>query len=75
MTLLFLGLPLVLNGTNRNVFLAIGLCGAVCTAFMLVVMGFQYLGAVALLRPALSAWAPLMIFVPIAVAMFDRIEH
>lgn len=75
MTLLFLGLPLVLNGTNRNVFLAIGLCGAVCTAFMLVVMGFQYLGAVALLRPALSAWAPLMIFAPIAVAMFDRIEH
>lgn len=75
MTLLFLGLPLVLNGTNRNVFVAIGLCGAVCTAFMLVSMGFQYLGAVALLRPALAAWAPLIIFTPIAVGMFDRIEY
>src|SRR6185437_11259693 len=74
MTLLFLGLPLVLSGTNRNVFVAIGLCGAVCTAFMLVVTGFQYLGAVALLRPALAAWAPLAIFIPIAVWMFDRIE-
>ncbi|HUY92185.1 MAG TPA: LptF/LptG family permease [Pirellulales bacterium] len=75
MTLLFLGLPLVLNGTNRNVFVAIGLCGAVCTAFMLVAMGFQYLGAAAMLRPALAAWAPLVIFVPIAVGMFDRIEY
>lgn len=75
MTLLFLGLPLVLNGTNRNVFVAIGLCGAVCTAFMLVSMGFQYLGAAAMLRPALAAWAPLVMFVPIAVGMFDRIEY
>ena len=75
MTLLFLGLPLVLNGTNRNVFVAIGLCGAVCTAFMLVTIGCQHLGAVALLRPALAAWAPLVVFVPIAVGMFDRIEY
>lgn len=75
MTLLFLGLPLVLNGTNRNVFVAIGLCGAVCTAFMLVSLGFQYLGAAAMLRPALAAWAPLVMFVPIAVGMFDRIEY
>ncbi len=74
MTLLFLGLPLVLNGTNRNVFLAAGMCGAVCGAFMMVVMGFQYLGAVALLRPSLAAWGPLLIFVPVAVGMFDRIE-
>lgn len=75
MTLLFLGLPLVLNGTNRNVFLAAGFCGAVCGTFMMVVMGFQYLGGEALLRPALAAWGPLMIFVPVAVAMFDRIEY
>ncbi|HVX61004.1 MAG TPA: LptF/LptG family permease [Pirellulales bacterium] len=75
MTLLFLGLPLVLNGTNRNVFLAAGFCGAVCGTFMMVVMGFQYLGGEAILRPALAAWGPLMIFVPVAVAMFDRIEY
>lgn len=74
LTLLFLGLPLVLNGTNRNVFVAAGFCGAVCGAFMMVVMGFQYLGGEALLRPALAAWGPLMIFVPVAVGMFDRIE-
>ncbi|HUY36639.1 MAG TPA: LptF/LptG family permease [Pirellulales bacterium] len=75
LTLLFLGLPLVLSGNNRNVFMAILLCGLVSTAFMMVVMGSQYLGAVALLRPALAAWVPLMVFVPIAVSMFDRIER
>ena len=75
MTLLFLGLPLVLSGNNRNVFAAIGLCGLVSLAFMVVVMGFQYLGGIALLRPALAAWVSLIVFVPIAVAMADRIER
>ncbi|HEV3342415.1 MAG TPA: LptF/LptG family permease [Pirellulales bacterium] len=75
MTLLFLGLPLVMHGTNRNVFLAIGLCGLVCTAFMVVVMASQYLGQISLIRPALAAWVPLIIFVPVAVGMYERIEH
>ena len=75
LTLLFLGLPLVLHGTNRNVFIAIGLCGVVCSAFMGVVMVSQYLGQISLIRPALAAWAPLMIFVPVAVAMYERIEY
>lgn len=75
LTLLFLGLPLVLSGTNRNVFVAIGLCGIVCTAFMMVVLGCQYLGEISLIAPALAAWAPLMVFVPVAVGLFDRIEY
>ena len=75
LTLLFLGLPLVLSGANRNIFAAIGLCGVVCTAFMMVVMGCQYLGEISLLEPALAAWAPLMVFVPVAVGLFDRIEY
>jgi lipopolysaccharide export system permease protein len=75
MTVLFLGLPLVLKGTNRNVFVAIGLCGLVCTAFMVVVQASQYLGQISLIRPALAAWAPLMIFVPLAVGMYERIEY
>lgn len=73
--LLFLGLPLVLRRDNRNVFLAIGMCGAVSTAFMVVVMGFQYLGSVYLLDPALAVWAPLMIFVPTAATMFEQIQR
>jgi lipopolysaccharide export system permease protein len=68
-TLLLLGLPLVLARGSRNVFVAMGLCGLIVTLFMLVVLGFQYLGSSSLMNPTRAAWAPLMIFVPIAVEM------
>ena len=67
LTLLFLGLPLVVSRESRNVFLAIGMCIGVVALFLLVVIGFQYLGSIYLVNPALAAWAPLMIFVPLAV--------
>jgi lipopolysaccharide export system permease protein len=68
-TLLFLGLPLVVRKETRNVFIAIGLCGAVVSAFSLIVLAFQHLGAMMIINPALAAWAPLMVFVPVAVGM------
>jgi lipopolysaccharide export system permease protein len=69
MTLLFLGLPLVVTRSNRNVFVALGLCGGVVSVFLLIVMGCQAAGRDLLIPPALSAWLPLMIFAPIAVEM------
>jgi lipopolysaccharide export system permease protein len=73
-TLLFLGLPLVLSRENRNMFLAIGICMAITAVFMIVVMAFRSLGSAGLLiNPALSAWMPLMIFVPIAAALSDEV--
>jgi lipopolysaccharide export system permease protein len=68
-SLFFLGLPLVVTRQSRNVFVAIGLCLAVVTTFMLVVIGMQYLGSIYLISPALAAWLPVMIFVPAAVGM------
>lgn len=69
-TLLFLGLPLVLRRESRNVFVAIGMCLVVVGIFLVVAIGCQYLGSQSLiLRPALAAWLPLMIFVPTAVAI------
>ncbi len=68
-TLLFLGLPLILSRSNRNVFVAIGLCLLLVVAFMSVVMGCKYLGSNYWLEPASAAWLPLMIFVPCAVAL------
>jgi lipopolysaccharide export system permease protein len=72
-TLLFLGLPLVLRRGDRNVFIAIGLASIVVAVFMLVVMASHYLGAIAIFSfsPAFAAWAPLMIFVPIAAGMSE----
>ena len=70
-TLLFLGLPLVLTRQNRNVFIAMGLCAVVVSVVSMVVIGFQYLGTVYSVTPVLAAWAPLLVFVPAAVAAAD----
>lgn len=74
-TLLFLGLPLVLRRENRNVFIAIGLCSAVTAVFSIVVIASQHLGRVYVISPALAAWLPLMLFVPLAVAMADPMRR
>ncbi|REK17981.1 MAG: YjgP/YjgQ family permease [Planctomycetota bacterium] len=74
-TLLFLGLPMVLSRSNRNVFLAIGLCLVLVVAFMLVVMACRYLGSGYWLEPSLAAWLPLMIFVPCAVALSQPLRE
>ena len=73
MTLLFLGLPLVVTRESRNVFLAMGLSMAITVAFMLTATGLQTLGEIEMFNPALAAWAPLMIFVPVAVAMGESL--
>jgi len=70
-SLLFLGLPLVLKRENRNVFVAIGLCSLVTSAFVLVAIAFQYLGSIYAISPALGAWAPLILFVPVAAALAE----
>lgn len=74
-TLLFLGLPLVVSRGNRNPFVAVGLGMGVVTAFLLVVLGCQSLGISGWLQPTLAAWLPLMIFVPLAVAMSDPLKQ
>jgi lipopolysaccharide export system permease protein len=75
LTLLFLGMPLILSRGNRNVFLAIGLCLALVTAFMLVVLACKYLGSSYWLEPATAAWLPLMIFVPCAVVLSQPLRQ
>jgi lipopolysaccharide export system permease protein len=68
-TLLMLGLPLMLSRGSRNVFLSIGICLGVATAFTLIALSCQSLGGLSVLRPSLAAWLPLMMFVPVAAAM------
>jgi lipopolysaccharide export system permease protein len=74
-TLLFLGLPLAVAQQNRNVFRAIGLCVLIAITFMLVVIFCQYLGGAYWINPALAAWLPLMIFVPVAIAMAEPLRR
>ena len=42
--------------------------------FMVVGFACQKLGSIMLIRPSLAAWLPLLIFVPVATALYDRIE-
>jgi lipopolysaccharide export system permease protein len=74
-TLLFLGLPFVVTRTNRNPFIAIGLCLAVVTVFMSVVLACQSLGSSGWLEPALAAWFPLMLFAPLAAGLSDSLRQ
>ena len=73
MVLLFLGMPFVLTGENRNVFLAIAICFVITGGFMVTGIACHWLGSVSLLTPALAAWLPLIVFVPLAVILSERI--
>ncbi len=70
-TLLFLGLPLIVGRENRNVFIAMGVCMGITTLFWLVAIGAQHLGDILLINPALAAWVPLIIFVPVAAGLAE----
>lgn len=74
-TLLFLGLPLILSRSSRNVFIAIGLCVVVVVVFYLMVLGCQAMGTSYMVSPALAAWLPLLISVPTAMAMSQPLRE
>lgn len=74
-TLLFLGMPFVLSRANRNIFVATAQCLLLVAGFFVVVLGCQTLGNTILVSPALAAWLPMLIFVPLAyVAAIRRWE-
>ncbi|MDA7977338.1 MAG: LptF/LptG family permease [Pirellulales bacterium] len=75
LTLLFLGLPLTMTRANRNVFAATGICALVVGVFTIAIFGAQYLGEAIYIPPHLAAWLPLLLFVPVAVWMFEPLRR
>ncbi len=72
-TQLLLGIPMILSNRNRNLVSMILTCVLSFAAFFGVSIGLHALGAnETLLTPAMAAWAPLMIFGPIAWAQTTR---
>ena len=64
--LLLLGLPLVMSRQDRSIFLVAGHCMLVVCGFIIVVLACQAMGTTGyLLSPAMAAWLPVFIFVPI----------
>jgi lipopolysaccharide export system permease protein len=75
LNLMFLGLPLVLSGYGRNMFINLGLSlGTSAIFYGACFLSTQFLGANGVLPPALSAWAPLIGFGTVAVARWDTIR-
>ncbi len=68
LSLVLVGLPLILGWTDRNLFVAALVGVGIAGLFSLVVVGSQLLGNYSLIRPAaLSAWLPVMVFLPLAI--------
>jgi lipopolysaccharide export system permease protein len=68
LSLVLLGIPLVLRGQTRNIFVAAGI-GIVLVGVLLgVVLVCHALGKNYLLSAALAAWLPLLLFGPLAYA-------
>ncbi len=75
MSILLIGLPLVIARGERNLFLSAGICMLVVMLMVLAVIASQSLGAARLVAPpALAAWLPLIIFVPVAATMWRLLE-
>jgi lipopolysaccharide export system permease protein len=72
--LVVMGLSLILRDPNRNVFVGVGLCLAVCALFFAAIFACRQLGEMELLTPALAAWGPVLLFGPFAISMFDAIH-
>ena len=67
MSLVLLGIPIVLTRQDRHLFWVAGASISVVALFLMVVMACQAIGSTGtFLSPFLSAWLPLLIFLPFA---------
>lgn len=67
-TLLLLGLPLVIGGIQRNVFVSAGICFGIVGLVQLTAIICYSLGASSLISSAaLAAWVPVLLYVPAAM--------
>ncbi len=76
LALLLLGLPIVVGGVERNVFITAGLCFWVVAGVQLTTSACYALGASNLIQPtALAAWMPVMMFVPLASVAIRKLKR
>ncbi|HEV3143617.1 MAG TPA: LptF/LptG family permease [Gemmataceae bacterium] len=74
MLLVVMGLSVILRDPNRHVLISSGYCLVLTAVFFTAVYGCKFLGDNDLIAPALCAWLPVLIFGPVAFAMFDAIH-
>ncbi len=75
LTLLMLGLPMIIGGVERNIFVSAGICFWIVGAFQLTTIACHALGTSSIVRPAaMAAWLPLAIFLPFAVVAMRKLK-
>jgi lipopolysaccharide export system permease protein len=76
LTLLMLGLPLVIGGIQRNVFVSAVTCFLIVGTIQLTTIACHSLGATNLIRPAaMAAWLPVAIFFPFAIVAMRKLKN
>lgn len=71
--LLFLGLPIILSKSDRNVFKAMGISAGLVIGFIALQIASNYFGTTYEV-PTLGAWLPLLMVVPVVVYLIDQIN-
>ncbi len=74
LSLLFMSLPLVLGGYGRNMFINLGFALGNSALFYGALLFTQYLGTFLIISPAMTVWAPLMVFGVIASLRWGQIR-
>lgn len=74
LTLLLLGLPLVISNPNRNIFFSAASCMLLIAILELSTAASHAAGAYRMIQPAaLSAWLPVIVFLPLSVFSFRKL--
>jgi lipopolysaccharide export system permease protein len=74
MVLVLMGLSVILRDQNRNVFISSGLCLVLCAVFFAACYMCKTAGDYEYVSPATAAWAPVLVFGPFAIVLFDAVH-
>lgn len=72
--LVFMGLSIILQNHQRNIYISAGLCLILCLGFFASGFVCRWLGNNEFLMPALAAWLPVLFFGPLSFVMFDAVH-
>lgn len=72
--LVFMGLSIILQNNQRNLYISAGLCLLLCLIFFTASFVCRWLGDSEYLIPALAAWLPVFLFGPLSFVMFDAVH-
>lgn len=71
LTLVFLALPIVLRRSDHNAFRSLAVCAGMAGGFLVFQKASAEILGKSLDAPVLGAWLPLIVFVPVAVLIYD----